>query len=190
MKKLLFILAVFVLSNIQIKLAISNSNLKKAASHSSTKKISALNFPEQTDFLHMPFKKIDIFKSINPHSNNDKRLLLYANRYDNARILIVNEIVANEREAMKLFLQQAKARDNPNPHIKSFGNVQYIEGTDSKIDGRYVITLEYNKVNKRMIIRSLMYQKKAQQRDFYLLANSIKEDQLVNELLNFAKNKK
>lgn len=188
MKKLMFAFIVFILSTFQINQALSHASENKISTKSSAKKIPVLNFPDQVDFLNMPFRRIEMFKSPNPkHQNNDKRLFLYTNHFDNARILIVNEIVANDKEAMKLFLQQAKARANKNPQIKRFHNVEYIEGTDSKINGRYIITKEYNQANKHVILRSLMYQKNAQNRDFYLLANSLKEEQLVNQLINFGK---
>lgn len=188
MKKLLLLLLVWVLLSVQINYAVSNpQNNDSASGNKAVQPKTALDMPEKSNFFHIAFRKVAIPQL--PTSNNHvQRVYLYANNYDNARIFIMDEKVSSESTAMKILLQQATARGNYKPQIKQYKDVQYIEGTDMKMNGRYIIVLDYNKATKRAMIRSLMYQKKPKNRDFFLIANSVKETQLVDELLHFGRN--
>lgn len=188
MKKLLLLLLAWVLLSVQINYAVSNPrNNDSASGNKAVQPKTALDMPEKSNFFHIAFRKVAVPQS-STSNNHVQRVYLYANNYDNARIFIMDEKISSESTAMKILLQQATARGNYKPQVKQYKDVQYIEGTDMKMNGRYIIVLDYNKATKRAMIRSLMYQKKPKNRDFFLIANSVKETQLVDELLHFGLN--
>ncbi|OTQ70920.1 hypothetical protein B6D17_07225 [Gilliamella apis] len=113
--------------------------------------------------------------------------MLYSSDLSDARILIINEVVANEQEAMQIFLGQAKTRGNQKTEIKLYNNVKYIDGIDSNLNRRYILIQQFDEVNSLVTIKSLVYRINAKNSDFSDIVNPIEPQQLVSELINFAK---
>ncbi|MBI0028968.1 hypothetical protein H3S88_01350 [Gilliamella sp. B14448G11] len=187
MKKLGAIFTACILINMPINQVLSAPKTDKISIQSSDEASPQFQLPEQSRFLSVDFKKTESFTSNHIQNFTDNYVALYSNDLNGARILIINEVVANEQEAMQIFLGQAKTRGNQKPEIKLYNNVKYIEGIDSKLNRRYILIQQFDKANSLVTIKSLVYLLNANNSDFCKNVNLIEPQQLVGELINFAK---
>ncbi|MCX8650519.1 hypothetical protein J3U21_09410 [Gilliamella sp. B2776] len=187
MKNLGAIFTACILINMPTNQALSVPKTDEISIQSSDKVLSKFKLPEKSRFFTIDFEKTEAFNSNNIQNFTDNYVVLYSNDLNDARILIINEVVANEKEAMQIFLGQAKTRGNPKPEIKLYNNVKYIDGIDSRLNRRYILVQQFDEANSLVTIKSLVYRLNTKNTDFFDIINPIEPQQLVDELINFAK---
>lgn len=187
MRKLRAIFTACILINMPINQVLSEPKTDEISTQSSNEFLPQFQLPVQSQFFSVNFKKTESFNSNHIQKFTDNYVVLYSSDLSDARILIINEVVANEQEAMQIFLGQAKTRGNQKPEIKLYNNVKYIDGIDSNLNRRYILIQQFDEVNNLVTIKSLVYQLHAKNSDFSNIVNPIEPQQLVSELINFAK---
>lgn len=187
MKRFLIIITACFVLNISFNQVLSVPQSDKTFILRSDKALPSIQVSEQKNFFNVNFKKVKTDKTEKTQQSNERQIVLYSNDVDNARIFILYEVVTNEQDAMTVFLTQLKLRSNENPEIKSYKNVKYVEGIDSKVNGRYIYTQQFDQAKGFVVIKALMYNIDAKNSDFYQTINPIQTTKLIDELIKFSK---
>lgn len=110
----------------------------------SNKKLPAYELPDKFNYLGEEYTKVNVSNNIHSGNLNDQRGIIYASTSTESKVLVMDEIVGSDKQAIELLKSQAKFRGNATPEVTDSQYGKYISGIDQKLNWAYILLSTYD----------------------------------------------